>query len=379
MINLQQEFPLDPHVIYLNHAAVAPWPQRTVQAVSNFANENGKTGAQYYPKWLAVERQLKKQLAQLIHAPSDDDIALLKNTSEGLSLIAYGIAWQPGDEIIISDQEFPSNRIVWESLGSKFGVVLRQVSINGPDPESAIAQQITPRTRLLSISSVQYGSGFKMDLARLGALCHQHRVLFCIDAIQSLGCESFDAQAYQADFVVADGHKWMLGPEGTALFYARPQAREQLQLLQYGWHMVAEPGDYDQQAWEPHPGAQRFECGSPNMLGIHALQASTELILEIGVTTIQHELNLRIDYLSKELAKLTPNLSILTPPEPFRRAGILTFQINGLNHSQLHRQLMNKQVICAQRAGGIRFSPHFHTPYSALEQALAITKSLLVG
>jgi len=267
------EFALSADLCYLNHAAIAPWPQRTVAAVQRFAQENGESGSRYYPRWLDVEQQLRQQLAVLLNAGNVNEIALLKNTSEALSVVAWGIDWRSGDQVIISDQEFPSNRIVWESL-RPLGVEVVEVNISDTDdPEAAIVRCINPRTRLVSLSSVQFSSGLALDLPPIGAACREHGVAFCVDAIQSLGAKPFDVQGCQADFVMADGHKWMLGPEGLALFFCSHAWLERLSLKQFGWHMVEAIGDYERKDWQPASSARRFECGSPNMLGIHALHA----------------------------------------------------------------------------------------------------------
>src|SRR5690606_10525724 len=213
MSDWTDEFPQDKDLCYLNHAAVAPWPKRSHDAVVRFAAENVTHGARHYPRWLAIEVHLREQLQRLVNAPSSADISLLKNTSEGLSVIAAGLDWQPGDRVLISNQEFPSNRIPWQAL-ARVGVTVDQADIGGDDPEAALIAAMTPETRLLSISSVQYGTGLRMDLARLGEACRERGILFCVDAIQSLGVLPMDVQAINADFVVADGHKWMLGPEG---------------------------------------------------------------------------------------------------------------------------------------------------------------------
>jgi len=364
------EFPLSKDICYLNHAAVSPWPRRTVEAVSRFAQENGEWGSRHYERWLGVEQALRRQLQQLINARSSDEIALLKNTSEALSVVAYGIDWQRGDRIIISNQEFPSNRIVWESLQPQ-GVEIIEVDIaNVADPEAAIIDRIDARTRLVSLSSVQYSSGLALDLVPIGAACRQHHAAFCVDAIQSLGVKPFDVQACQADFVMADGHKWMLGPEGLALFYCRDAWLERLSLKQYGWHMVEALGDYDRRDWQPAGSARRFECGSPNMLGIHALHASLSLVLETGVETIFNHVSSNITYIIDILNN--NNAIVLSKTAPDRRAGIVTFERPGINTTELYEHLQQNGVVCAQRGGGIRFSPHFYTTTETLDRALAL-------
>ena len=163
---IAEQFPVNDNCMYLNHAAVAPWPKCTTDAVQQFAQENCLTGAQGYLTWLKKEQSLRTKLAELVGAKDQDCIALVKNTSEALSLVAYGLGWQAGDVILISDDEFPSNRIVWESLVQQFGVVVKQVAIDERDPEVNILAAInstTEKPRLISISAVQYATGIKLD------------------------------------------------------------------------------------------------------------------------------------------------------------------------------------------------------------------------
>jgi len=375
---MKNEFKLDSSLIYVNHAAVAPWPARTVQAVKNFADENGSVGSRHYEKWLKVEQTLKRALAQLINAQSSSEIALLKSTSEGLSIIAKGIEWQAGDNVVISDQEFPSNFIVWDALRA-CGVELRIADISCDTPEQTTPEQTTPEqaiidlmddnTRLLSISSVQYASGLRMDLEKLGQACKTFNSLFCVDAIQQIGALAFDVQAINADFVVADGHKWMLGPEGLALFYCKKSSMEQLQLQQFGWHMVDDLSDFDAMIshWQPARSARRFECGSQNMLSIHALNASISLLLEQGMQNIEALVKANIQSLIA-LFKTLPNMRILSPTNPQHHAGIFTFYKSGVDQAKLYEYLVQQGVVCALRGGGIRFSPHFYNTQAQFEQ-----------
>ena len=370
---LADEFPLDPSLCYLNHAAVAPWPRRAREAVDRFCEENLRHGALHYPEWTRIEQRLRERLARLVHAESSDEIALLKNTSEALSVVAYGLDWRPGDSVVISDQEFPSNRIVWESLGERFGVTVRPARLDDPDrsPEQAVIDCLDAKTRLVSLSAVQYGSGLRLDLARIGQACRAAGVLFCVDAIQAVGALDLDVRAIAADFLMADGHKWMLGPEGIALFYCRRACLERLRLNQFGWHMVAHPGDYDRPDWRPAPSARRFEPGSPNMLGIHALDASIGLLLETGMTEVERRVLARQRYLARAIAG-HGGYRLLSPTTPGQDAGIVTFTPRDGDPEALHARLARQGVCCAQRLGGIRFSPHFHTRRSDLDRALAL-------
>ncbi len=365
----QNPFALSPDLCYVNHAAVAPWPVRTCEAVSRFAAENAVQGAKHYENWLKTENALRAKLARLVNAASTDDVALLKNTSEGLSIIAYGIRWHRGDKVVVPAQEFPSNRIVWESL-ARFGVTTELVDLAATaDPEQALIDACDRRTRLLSVSTVQYANGFRLHTPLLGDFCRRHEILFCVDAIQSLGALAFDAQQSKADFVVADGHKWMLGPEGLALFYSHPAAREQLHLTQYGWHMLADAGNFDNPDWTVATGARCFECGSPNMLGITALNASLAVIEEQQIEKIEQRVLQLTTYLIDKILQ-TDQLVLLTDTDPERRSGIVSVKHRRLDNQSLFQILSKNNVVCAVRGGGIRISPHFYNTCAQLDYIL---------
>jgi len=372
-IELAQEFPLHEELIYLNHAGVAPWPRRTAEAVQRFAMENVLYGAQNYSQWEQQEALLREQLRQLLNAPLATDIALLKNTSEALSVVAYGWPWQKGDNIVILQQEFPSNRIVWESLANQ-GVTVRSAQVSAENPESDLFAQVDEHTRLMAVSSVHYARGLRLDLAKIGAFCQTNQILFGVDAIQSLGALSLDVQAINADFVMADGHKWMLGPEGLAVFYCKAERREQLQLKQFGWHMVEDFHHFDAIHWRVASSARRFECGSPNQLGIQALSASLSLLSEVGLSTITEKVLDNSQYLMQALAQI-PDIIILSPQQPGRYAGIVTFRHREIATADLLKDLYRQGVICAQRGGGVRFSPHFYTPRAKLDKAISLVNS----
>ena len=326
---MHPEFPLDPSLIYLNHAAVSPWPKRTAEAVQKFAQENIRMGAAYYPRWMVEETRLREQIRTLIHAPSISDIALVKNTSEALSFVAGGLEFKPDDELVVLKRDFPSNRIPWEIVAQKKRVKLIEVEIMGvEDPEAALLAAVTAKTKMMAISSVHYATGLRLDLKRLGAHLKAQGVLFLVDAIQSAGALALDVEAMNIDFAMADGHKWLIAPEGLGFFYVSPSIREALQPIEFGWHMVEQPGDYNQTDWQIAKSARRYECGSPNMLGVHALSASLGLLLEEGLERIEFEVLKR----SKHL----------------------------------------QQRIEAERGDGIRFSPHYYTEIAEIDRAIDI-------
>jgi selenocysteine lyase/cysteine desulfurase len=374
MYTFHDEFAQARDLRYLNHAAVGPWPKRTAAAVQKFAAENVLLGARDYPDWMKVEQRLRERLARVLNAPSTDDIALVKNTSEALSFVAFGLDWKAGDNVVISDEEFPSNRVVWEALKPQ-GVEVIQVSLQGADPEGALLAACGPRTRLLSISSVQFATGTRVDIERLGQGLKQRGVLFCVDAIQHIGALPFDVQASQCDFAMADGHKWMCSPEGLGVFYCRAELRPQLQLHEFGWHMLEHSGDYQRDQWQPAASAQRFECGSPNTLGVMALDASLSLLEEVGIDQIGKAVTDRVMWLEEGLSTID-GVRLHSTRTAERRSGILTFSLDHKPTADVWQQLMRNQVVCLPRGPGIRFSPHFYTQSRVIEETLAIVKRI---
>ena len=372
---IQSEFQLDKDIYYLNHAAVSPLPARSGLALKAFADENVHQGALEYPNWMVIESRLRQRLANLTGSPSVDDIALTKNTSEALSFVAHGFPWKNGNNVVISNEEFPSNRVVWQSLAA-IGVTVRQVSLRDvKDPEQALIDACDSHTRLLSISSVQYASGLKMDLEKLGLLCKKHNIAFCVDAIQGLGIMTHHVQEMNIDFLMADGHKWMLGAEGLAVFYCSEKWRSLMRLHEFGWHMTDNYHDFDATDWRPADTARCFECGSPNMLGTIVLDASLSLIEEVTVSKIESLVLEKSEYLFDQINQ-SPALELITNNSAGRYAGIVVFRHKQKESKTLYESLMKHKVVCAHRGGGIRFSPHFYTSKDVLDKAIELAHSV---
>lgn len=363
---MHPEFPHE-GIVHLNHAGVGPWPLRSARAVAEFAHENTVSGSRNYARWMAHEAATRELARQLLQASSADDIAFAKSTSEALSIVAFGMPWRSGQNVVIPADEFPSNRIPWLFAAERFGLELREVRLSFDAPEADLLAACDSRTALLACSAVQFASGLRLQLNPLGAALKQRGIAFCVDGIQHLGALPFDVNACQADFVMADGHKWLLGPEGIALFYVSPQWRERLALYEYGWHTLADSGDYQHYALDLSPSARRFEPGSPNLLGCFALHQSLGLLLETGLENVAAAISGHWQWLSEGLQAL--GCTILTPAT--RRAGILKFHPPGVVPEGLFRHLQQAGVLCALRGGGIRFSPHFYLEEQALAFALA--------
>lgn len=374
--DLSTEFPILQEGHYANHAAMGPWPRSAAQAVQDFAQENASLAAQRYSLWLRREGQLRTMLAELVNAASADDIALLKNTTEGICTVANGLDWRRGDNVVLPVGEFPSNRLPWLAL-QRFGVDVREVDIRSTlSPEQALLDQVDANTRVLAVSSVQWTDGLRLKLELLGAACKTNGVLFFVDAIQQLGAQQVDVQACGIDCLAADGHKWLLAPEGIAVFYCSPLAREQLRLQQLGWHMVDDSMRFDRETWPPSETAVRFEAGSPNMLGQVALHASVTLLLDIGMAEVETRVAENSRVLAQALAGFG-NVELVRPHDAERVSGIVSFRLPGHELAAVFQALKQARIACAMRGKAIRLSPHFYQSGAPIQAMLAELETVI--
>jgi selenocysteine lyase/cysteine desulfurase len=368
------EFPLEQGLVHLNHAAIGPWPRRTRDAVAAFAEENSRSGSVEFPRWDTAFRDARRRAATLLGCPSES-LSLLKNTSEGLSQVAFGLDWRQGDNVVFAREEFLSNRMVWQAL-SRLGVEAREVA-TPPDGmlESALEAACDGKTRLIAVSSVQYATGLRIDLEGLASFCRSRGILLAVDAIQGLGALRMDLSEAPVDFLASGSHKWLLSPEGVGLFYCRPERREILRLNEYGWAMIENDFDFEAREWTLANDGRRFECGSPNRLGVLAVDASLSLLLELGPAAIEQRVLDRARYLASILDRL-PGLERASPRDPARDSGIVAFRVPG-DPTALADELIRRRILCAARGGLLRFSPHFYTPFEQLDRAVAELRALL--
>jgi selenocysteine lyase/cysteine desulfurase len=283
--NYRRLFPVCKNWVYLNHAAVAPISLKVAAACEAFNREALDHGYTAGPRWSKRFQEVRQRCAELLGADAGE-IAFVKNTSHGLSLVARGLRWKPGDEIILGEGEFPSNIYPWMALENQ-GVVLKKIPLAGGELDlNRLESLITPATRLISLSSVQYGNGYRLPVAEIGRLCRDLGIYFCLDAIQSLGAFPLDAHREFVDFAAADAHKWLLGHEGVGIFYVRKELIERLEPVLLGWNSVEGALQFDRVDFRLRSTAERFEEGSHNGVSIYGLGAAVELLLEIGVERI---------------------------------------------------------------------------------------------
>src|SRR5258708_4136322 len=361
-------FPVTRNLVYVNHAAVGALSVRVGEAREHATRDQRDFGALDWRTWYAEYDRFREAAARLI-AAQPGEIAILKNTSEGISFVAEGLRWRAGDNVITTDLEFPSNSTPWRRL-DKRGVECRTVrSRDGAWSPADVEALIDDRTRIVSVSSVAFHNGFAADIEAVGTICARRGVLFCVDAIQSLGVLPIDVRKANVAFLAADGHKWLCGPEGAAIFYVAAEHREQLEVLESGWTNFDRKGRFIDCPVELLPNARRFEAGSLPTIGIFGTRAAIELLLEIGVESIGAE-TLRIASL---LAEGLDSIGWrVATPRPIA-SGIVGAVPPGEDPSLLrwHRLLEEKGIVCAPREGMLRFSPHFYNNESDVERIVA--------
>jgi len=365
----RRDFPITEKYIYLDHAGVAPTSLRVKAAVEKFLTESAGCGAFQYPQWMQRVTDVRRSCARLINAKIDE-IAFVRSTSHGLSLVAEGLDWEEGDNLLIYEKEFPSNIYPWTNLARK-GVERRVIpSREGRILIDDIGRLMDSRTRLLAISSVQFANGFRVDLKRLGNLCRAKGPLLCVDAIQSLGAFPMDVNECHVDFLAADAHKWLLGPEGIGIFYCRKELAEQLNPLLIGWKSVQNELDFDNPAFRLKSDAMRFEEGSMNLMGILGLGAAIDLLFEVGIENIEQRVLDLGDLIVHEAEKR--GFALLTPKDREERGGNITI-CGKFDATKMKDALREKGIMVNVRAGGIRVSPHF---YNTEEEIRAFFKTL---
>jgi cysteine desulfurase/selenocysteine lyase len=362
-LRYRDEFPVTRELIYLNHAAIAPLCRPAATAMKNLAEDVSRYGSLHYDTWLEAYAGLRKAAAKLINA-SPGEIAIVKNTSEGIATIAEGLDWRPGDRVIVFEEEFPANYYPWARLERR-GVELIRLSIY--DPVERIAEA-TSRARLLAISYVNYLSGFRMDLRQIGEFCREHGCFFFVDAIQGMGAFPIDVETSHIDALAADGHKWMLGPEGNAVLYVRRKWLDAIEPIEFGWTNPANYADYSSRDMTLRPDAGRYECGTLNTIGCFGQRAALEFLLDIGIDNIATA----IDFLANtlETGVRAKGYQVITERTRDTGSGIVSFQHPSVDCRSIVSHLARNRIVSAARQGWIRMSPHFYLSPEQIEQVV---------
>jgi selenocysteine lyase/cysteine desulfurase len=369
------EFPVSEHWAYFDHAAVAPLPRRSGDALRVWAEDQQHHGVVHWPLWERRLEEIRCNVARLIGADRDE-IAFVTSTTQGIGLVAEGFPWREGDNVVTSAEEYPSNLYPWMNLQSR-GVSLRMVpSRDGRVWPEDLAAAMDARTRVLTISFVEWSSGFRNDLDCLSELCRSRGAALFVDAIQGLGPLTIDLGRTPVDFLSADGHKWLLGPEGAGLLYVRRDWIERLRPLGVGWHSVV--GSYNAPVPEFHlkRNAQRWEGGTFAMPGLQAFGASLGLLLEIGPGAVSERILDRAAHV-REIGRQT-GWTIAGSSRPDDLSGIVALEKPGVDPNAFVHTARARGLALACRRGRVRVSPHIYNgndDMDRLREALGLVSS----
>ncbi len=371
------QFPILNRLDFFNHAGVAPISGPAAEAVRAYAQQ-AEHAAYHNSHWYSRAKQVKQLAVQLIGAAGDGEIAFIPNTSFGIATVAKGIAWKAGDNVVITNVEYPANRYPWEDL-RRLGVEVVEVAQDrhGRIEVEDVVDAVNSRTRVIAISHVQYASGFRIDLRPIAQMVHQVGGYLCVDAIQSLGVMPVNVAEMGIDFLAADGHKWLLGPEGCGIFYCKADLAATLHPNVVGWMNMVNASDYGNYQFEFQPDARRFEPGSYNIPGIMGLGASLELLLEVGLDQVWARVAMLTDRLVEGLR--SKGYRVYSPRAEGEKSGIVTFEPPPVSvrttppQRQIVADLENRGIIIVVREGRLRASPHF---YNTVEQVDRLVEGL---
>lgn len=353
---------------YLNHASVSPLSDDVKSAISGFLDQRNRTKIENLEEGVEILENCRTRISHLIHTEKTENIAFTRNTSDGISLVAEGLPLRKGDEILLNSMEFPSNVHPWRSIEKRKQLKIRFAEpVHGTLPVDLIKKNITQRTKVISVSAVQFLSGFKSDLSEIGRLCREKEIFFIVDGIQGLGVTDIDVEGMKIDALATGGHKWLMSPLGIGFLYLSEHVLENFTPVRTGWFSVEEPWDllnYDQ-PWLS--GALRLEDGTPNILGIAGMNESLENLLHIGIGNI----SARVQKLTGFLVDLIQNdsrFNLYTISDPKMRAGIVTFGTNAdIDGDQLINELKNLKISISHRQGFIRIAPHYYNTREELQ------------
>jgi cysteine desulfurase/selenocysteine lyase len=368
-------FPVTEKYIYMNHAAVSPLSTRVRDTMAGIIDDVMRHGTANYDDWYRTYELARSAAARLVNARAHE-IAFMPNTSAAISAVANGLDLRPGDNVVTCDVEFPANVYPWTRLHEERGVTMKLAPEREGriDPDELLSL-IDDRTRVLTISWVQFASGFRSGLARIGKACRERGVFFMVDAIQGLGALKLDVDRNYVDAFAADAHKYLLGTEGAALLFVSDRVIDQVKPTTVGWTSVRNYDQFSHAALDYkldyREGALRFECGSLNTVGVYGLRAALDLFLEVGPDKIEQYLLSLSDYLADRLSG--KGYEVVGSRNPGETSAIVTCKHPRHAPGDLFRVLRSQNIITAPRMNRLRISPHF---YNTREEVDALIEAL---
>jgi selenocysteine lyase/cysteine desulfurase len=368
---LRAELPITKHWAFFDHAAVGPLSVRAQRVMAEWAADVVENAAVNHRQWKERIESARALAGQLLHCEALD-IAFIKNTSEGVGIVAEGYPWKPGDNIVTAAEEYPANIYPWMNLAAR-GVEMRAVaSRNSRLWIDGIVAAIDGHTRIVSLSFVEFASGFRNDLEAIGAICKERGISFFVDAIQGLGVLPLDVQAANIDFLAADGHKWLLGPEGAGILYVRRELVERLHPVDIGWNSVVNNLNFSTIDFQLKPHAGRWESGTLNFAGILGLGASLEMLMEIGIPAVGQQVLELTDYLCSRAGEC--GCEVYSSRQAADKSGIVSLVPGGRDPRSLVRQCRQVGIVINQRAGRLRVSPHCYNTTEEIDRLVDVLR-----
>ncbi len=352
---LRDAMPVAQRWAYFDHAAVAPVSGPAAAAMQTWVEQSVAEGDTMWPEWGRQLKAMRQSAANLIGA-TPDEIALVPNTTAGINLVAEGLDWRPGDNLVTLADEYPSNLYPWMHLADRGVETRRLPTADGVVDYDQLADHCDERTRLITVSWVAFSNGCRRDLDAIADIAARKGALLFVDAIQGLGVFPLDVRQTPIDFLAADGHKWLLGPEGAGIAYIRRDRLPLLRATAVGAHSVVHAYDYTHIELKLKQDASRYEGGSLNVPGMFGLGASVDLLQSLGVENVAAAILDVTDLICCELQQL--GLSVISPRNAEQRSGIVSFKFPGADVMAVRRHCLERGVALACRAGRIRVSAH---------------------
>jgi len=369
--SIRSLFPVTENYIYLNHSAVCPLSTRVRDAMNALVEDVLHHGSVNYRDWLRTYEDTRSSAARLVNA-SAHEIAFMRNTSDAISAVANGIDWREGDNVVTCSVEFPANVYPWMRLSQERGIRLKLAEEREGriDPDELLSK-VDEHTRVVTISWVQFASGFRADLAWIGRFCRERNIIFVVDVIQGLGGLKLDVERDYVDAFAADAHKYLLGPEGIALLFVSDRVIDRIKPTVVGWTSVKNYEQHLDYDLNYRDGALRFECGTLNSAGVYGLGAALDLFLEVGAAEVETYLLGLSDYIAERLS--ARGYEVISSRRQGETSGVVTCTHPQHSPRELHRLLLARNIITAPRANRLRISPHF---YNTREEIDALIEAL---
>lgn len=357
LAQIRSLFPhLDTDQVYFNHAAIGPWCKLVLERINEYATQRSGAMVENFPFFLEKNASAKTKLAKLLGAVPDR-LAWVDNVSNGLNILANGLEWNSGDRIILNDLEFPSNIYPFLNL-KRLGVEIDIIkSQNGVVDIDDIEKKITPRTKLVSISLVQFLSGYRADIESIGNLCRGKGIIFCVDAIQAVGAVEIDVAKSKIDFLCGGTQKWLMSSQGLSYIFITDELQERIIQKNVGWISVNDVWNLLDYNLSLKSSADRFQNGTINVLGVCLFEATLNLFLDYGMERVEKKILANTEYFIDQFVEIGID-PVLKNIESKNRAGIVSLKHE--RSSEVFEFLHRKRIYCAVREGMIRFSPHFY-------------------